>query len=96
MKETAIALSVVLAMAEAAQAQATSQTNQNKPSTNLNKPTNTVNNIRPADPPRASTGTVTGVTGTPASAFHPPAAPTMKSVDTAKVPSPQTGKGTTK
>jgi len=36
------------------------------------------------------------LTGTPASAFHPPAAPTMKSVDTAKVPSPQTGKGTTK
>ncbi len=95
MKEIAIALSVVLAMAGVAQAQATNQTNQ-KPSTNLNKPTNTVNNIRPADPPRASTGTVTGVTGTPASAFHPPAAPTMKSVDTAKVPSPQTGKGTTK
>jgi hypothetical protein len=69
-------------------------TNQNKPNTNLTKPTNTVNNIRPADAPRASTGTVTGVTGTPASGFHPPAAPSMKSVDTTKVPLPQTSKGT--
>jgi hypothetical protein len=91
MKSTALVLLAALAMAGAAHAQTT---NQNKPNTNLTKPANTVNNIRPADPPRASTGTVTGMTGTPASAYHPPAAPTMKSVDTTKVPPPQTSKGT--
>ena len=56
---------------------------------NLNKATNTVNNIRQADPPRASTGTVSGVVGTPASSFHPPAANTVRTTPPPPPPAPQ-------
>jgi hypothetical protein len=39
--------------------------------TKFNKATNTVNNIRQADPPKASTGTAGGIVGTPVSQFKP-------------------------
>ena len=46
--------------------------------TNVTNVQNTVNNIRQADPPAVSTGTASGVVGTPASQFHPPAANTVR------------------
>jgi hypothetical protein len=45
---------------------------------NLNRAQNTVNNISQSTPPTVSTGTASGVVGTPTSQFHPPAANTVR------------------
>jgi hypothetical protein len=52
----------------------------------------TVNKIKPADPPKVSTTTKPSPVGQKASEYHPPAAKSMKSVDTIKVPPPATTK----
>jgi hypothetical protein len=61
-------------LAGAAEAQNSTQ-NSN---VNLNRAQNTVNNISQPTPPTVSTGTASGVVGTPASQFHPPAANTVR------------------
>jgi len=44
--------------------------------------------ILPAQPPQVSTATKPSAAGQPVSAYHAPAAPTMKQVDTIHVPLP--------
>jgi hypothetical protein len=63
--------------------------------TDLNKAKNTVNQIKPADPPKVSTTTKPSPVGQKASEYHPPAAKSMKSVDTIKVPPPAPAKPAT-
>lgn len=54
-----------------------------------------VDNIRQPDPPQVSTTTKPSPVGQAASEYHPPAAKSMKSVDTIVVPSPTVTKSTT-
>lgn len=92
LRKTAFVMLGIILMAGVAHAQSSNQkkqnTNQSQQNTKMNKPTNYVNTIRLPDPPSVSTGTATGTIGQPASSYHPPAASSMKSVDTKKVPPP--------